>query len=93
MQGAYNFKFGPSTVTLKQKLEKVSGEPIAYFLFKRRDLEQKINKLAVGQLRLARLIFSIASKAKKEHEYNKNVKLKAAYTRERDAKEAVDHYK
>ena len=39
MRGAYEFKFGPSTVTLKQKLEKISGEPIAFHLYKRRDLE------------------------------------------------------
>ena len=48
MQGAYHFKFGPSTVTLIDKLSKITGEPIAYYLYKRRDLEAKMDKLAIN---------------------------------------------
>ena len=74
MQGAYQFKFGPSTVSLTQKLDKIAGEPIAYYLYKRRDLEAKIDKLETGQLRLARLIFQVASSARQEFEFNQTLK-------------------
>ena len=70
MQGSYEFKFGPSTVSMSQKLDKISGEPAAFQLYKRRDLESKIDKLAIGQLRLARLIFSVAQQARKEYDEN-----------------------
>ena len=59
MQGQYEFKFGPSTVSLEQKLAKITGEKIAYHLYKRRDLESKIDKLAISQLRMAKLIFTV----------------------------------
>lgn len=70
---------------MMQKLEKVSGDPIAYHLYRRRDLEAKIDKLAVGQLKLAKLIFSVAQSARNEHEGNENKKLQQALTRERKA--------
>ena len=77
MQGAYQFKFGPSTVSLTQKLQKITGERIAFHLYKRRDLESKIDKLAIGQLRLAKLIFQVATSARKEYEYNLNMRQQA----------------
>ena len=70
MQGAYQFKFGPKTVSLRQKLDKIAGEPIAFYLYKRRDFKEKIDKLEIGQLRLARLIFQVATSARKEYEFN-----------------------
>ena len=70
LQGQYQFKFGPSTVSLKDKLSKITGEPIAYHLYKRRDMESKIDKLAIEQLRLAKLIFTVTQTARKErHDY------------------------
>ena len=89
MQGAYIFKFGPATVTLTQKLDKIAGEPIAYHLFKRRDLEQKIDKLAIGQLRLARLIFNVATQARREYDQNEQKKLQKALEREKAAQEGA----
>lgn len=59
MQGNYEFKFGSSTVSLKDKLFKVSCEPTAFHLYKRRDLEAKIDKLAINKLRIAKMIFNI----------------------------------
>lgn len=53
IKGRYDFKFGPLTQSMKDKLEKISGEPIAFHLYKRRDLEQKIDKLAIESLRMA----------------------------------------
>ena len=91
MRGAYEFKFGPSTVTLKQKLEKISGEPIAFHLYKRRDLEQKIDKLAVEQLRMAKLIYSVTQQARKDRRgYLKiqEIRHREKIQAELDAKEA-----
>lgn len=68
MKGHYDFKFGSSTVTLKQKLEKVTVEPMAYYLYKRRDLEQKIDKLAVNQLRMAKLVYTVTQNARADRE-------------------------
>lgn len=77
IQGQYQFKFGPSTVSLKDKLSKITGEPIAFHLYKRRDLESKIDKLAIEQLRLAKLIFMITQTARKErHDYIMSVRKK-----------------
>ena len=47
MRGMYDFKFGASTQTFIQKLDKITSEPEAYHLYKRRDLESKIDKLAI----------------------------------------------
>ena len=68
MQGLYEFKFGPSTVTLEQKLAKITGEKIAYHLYKRRDLEAKIDKLAIDQLRMAKLIYTVTQASRKERQ-------------------------
>ena len=83
MQGSYEFKFGPSTVTMGQKLDKISGEPAAFQLYKRRDLESKIDKLAIGQLRLAKLIFSVAQQARKEHDDNTRIQINKELAKER----------
>ncbi len=59
MQGNYEFKFGSTTTSLREKLKKVSVEPTAFHLYKHRDLESKIDKLAINKLRMAKLIFNI----------------------------------
>ena len=59
MQGNYEFKFGSTTVNMKEKLSKVSSEPTAFHLYKRRDLASKIDKLAINQLRMAKLIYNV----------------------------------
>lgn len=59
MRGMYDFKFGASTQTFIQKLDKITSEPEAYHLYKRRDLESKIDKLAIEKLRFARLVFNV----------------------------------
>ena len=51
-------------------------------MFKRRDLEDKIDKLAIGQLRIARIIFNVANTARKEHEESVAEKLRKAAERE-----------
>ena len=76
IKGAYQFKFGPSTVSLKDKLSKITGEPIAFHLYKRRDLEAKIDKLAIEQLSLAKLIFQVTQTARREREEYKLARLK-----------------
>ena len=59
MRGQYDFKFGASSTNMRAKLQKVSGEPVAYHLYKRRDLAQKIDKLAVEKLHLARIVYDV----------------------------------
>ena len=44
----------------------VGGEPTAYHLYKRRDLEQKIDKLAVDRLRMAKMVFNVTTQARKD---------------------------
>ena len=56
MKGNYEFKFGPSTSTMLDKLKKVTAEPLTYYLYKRRDLEQKIDKIAINQIRIAKIV-------------------------------------
>lgn len=87
MQGQYEFKFGPSTVTLEQKLAKITGEKIAYHLYKRRDLESKIDKLAISQLRMAKLIFTVTQTARKERRDYLRMKQKKQEEAERIAEE------
>ena len=82
MQGNYEFKFGPTTVSLKQKLEKVSIEPTAFHLYKRRDLEQKIDKLAISQIRMAKLVFNVTQQARKDRQ--DYIDLKKAQEERRD---------
>lgn len=66
MQGNYEFKFGSTTVNMTEKLSKVSSEPTAFHLYKRRDLAAKIDKLAINQLRMAKLIYNITQGARKD---------------------------
>jgi len=66
MQGAYNFKFGKTTIKFKDKVSKIASEPTAYYLFKRRDLETKIDKLAIQQLRMAKIIHNVTVQARKD---------------------------
>ena len=68
MQGSYEFKFGSSTVSLQDKLKKVSTEPVAYHLYKRRDLESKIDKLAIEKLRMAKMVFNVTQQARKDRQ-------------------------
>lgn len=44
----------------------VGGEPTAYHLYKRRDLEQKIDKLAVDRLRMAKMVYNVTTQARKD---------------------------
>ena len=66
IRGNYEFKFGSTTVTHQQKLKLVGGEPTAYHLYKRRDLETKIDKLAVDRLRMAKMVFNVTQQARKD---------------------------
>ena len=59
MRGLYEFKFGASNNNMKAKLMRISGEPVAFHLYKRRDLVQKIDKLTISKLRLASIIYDI----------------------------------
>ena len=80
IQGNYEFKFGSSTVTLQQKLKMVGGEPTAFHLYKRRDLEQKIDKLAIDRLRMAKMVFNVTQQARKDREmYLKQLEEKEKY--------------
>ena len=51
---------------MKQKIDKVSVDPVAFHLYKRRDLAQKIDKLAMEQLRMAKLVFNVTEQARKD---------------------------
>ena len=61
----------------------VGGEPTAFHLYKRRDLEQKIDKLAIDRLRMAKMVFNVTQQARNDREQY----LKAKALRDRDKQE------
>ena len=66
MKGNYQLKFPESDNTMAKKVERVAAEPAAYFIYKRRDLEAKVDKFDANQIQMANAVYALAKLVRDE---------------------------
>ena len=54
---------------MAEKVTRLASEPIAYHLYKRGDLRNKMDKLAKSNIAIASAVFSLEQQARKERQF------------------------
>lgn len=66
MRGKYAFVFPEKANTLRKKYNRVALEPTAFQLYKRGDYSSKIDVISTDKMRMAQLLYSLVTSAKKD---------------------------